>query len=70
MGKYIRQAQNKLQTPSLLEQKGSGREDESPSLLEKMLARRIHVDDISTLLMDIMILGVQAVIRDESRKWI
>ncbi|XP_032684777.1 probable cytochrome P450 12a5, mitochondrial isoform X2 [Odontomachus brunneus] len=66
IGKYIRRAQNKLQALSLPEQKRSAKEEEGAPLLEKMLIQRIHVDDISTLLMDMMILGVQAVVNCEA----
>lgn len=62
IGKYIRQAQNKLQASSLIKQEESVNEKKNLSLLEKMMIQRIHSDDIATLLMDMIILGVQAVI--------
>lgn len=61
IGKYIRQTQSKLQASSHLEEEKCAKEEESSPLLEKMMFQRIHSDDISTLLMDMMILGVQAV---------
>ncbi|XP_014477119.1 PREDICTED: probable cytochrome P450 49a1 [Dinoponera quadriceps] len=66
IGKYIRHTQNKLQALSQLEQERFAKEKEGSPFLEKMLAQRIHVDDISTLLMDMMILGVQAVVNCEA----
>lgn len=62
IGKYIRQAQNKLQASSLTKQEESINEKKNLSLLEKMIIQGIHSDDIATLLMDMIILGVQAVI--------
>lgn len=62
IGKYIRQAQNKLQTSPLAKQEKSTNEEKNLSVLEKMMIQRIHSDDIATLLMDMIILGVQAVI--------
>lgn len=62
IGKYIRQTQNKLQASSLIKQEESANEKKNLSLLEKMMIRGIHSDDIATLLMDMIILGVQAVI--------
>ncbi|XP_072767739.1 probable cytochrome P450 12a5, mitochondrial isoform X2 [Anoplolepis gracilipes] len=64
IGKYIRQAQNKLQVSS--KQEKSTNEEKNLSLLEKMMIQRIHSDDIATLLMDMIILGVQAVINCEA----
>lgn len=58
IGKYIRQTQDRLQTAK--QGKSTGEKENTP-LLEKMLLQRVHVDDISTLLMDMIILGVQAV---------
>jgi len=62
IGKYIRETQNKLQASSLSKQEKSTNEEKNLPLLEKMIIQRIHPNDISTLLMDMMILGVQAVI--------
>nr|ARN17952.1 cytochrome P450-29 [Cephus cinctus] len=62
IGKYIRQAQNKVRHRTLtpLDDKDTMAEKSSP-ILEKMLFNeRIHPDDISTLLMDMIVLGVQA----------
>ncbi|XP_026825706.1 probable cytochrome P450 12a5, mitochondrial [Ooceraea biroi] len=64
IGKYIRQTQNKLQTSS--QEERSVNEEKSSPLLEKMMLQRIHSDDISTLLMDMMILGVQAIVNCEA----
>ncbi|KAI4501604.1 hypothetical protein M0802_003481 [Mischocyttarus mexicanus] len=58
ISKYIRQAQNTFQTRSP--------EDTSP-ILEKLLSsQRLHPDDVSTLLMDMAILGVQAMTNCEA----
>lgn len=62
IGKYIRQTQNKLQISSLSKQEKSPNEEKNLPLLEKMMIQRIHPNDISILLMDMIILGVQAVI--------
>ncbi|XP_025270469.1 probable cytochrome P450 12a5, mitochondrial [Camponotus floridanus] len=66
IGKYIRQAQNKLQASSLTKQVESINEKKNLSLLEKMIIQSIHLNDIATLLMDMIILGVQAVINCEA----
>ncbi|XP_036145873.1 probable cytochrome P450 12a5, mitochondrial isoform X2 [Monomorium pharaonis] len=66
IGKYIHQTQNKLQTLSLSIQEESTNEERKLPLLEKMMIQRIHPDDISILLMDMIILGVQAVINCEA----
>ncbi|XP_018401084.1 PREDICTED: probable cytochrome P450 12a5, mitochondrial [Cyphomyrmex costatus] len=66
IGKYIRQTQNKMQTSSLSKQEESMNEERNLPLLEKMMIQRIHPNDISTLLMDMLILGVQAVINCEA----
>ncbi|KAL6423494.1 hypothetical protein ACFW04_010223 [Cataglyphis niger] len=66
IGKYIRQAQNKLQASPLEKQEKSTNEEKNLSVLEKMMIQRIHSDDIATLLMDMIILGVQAVINCEA----
>ncbi|KAG7197296.1 hypothetical protein KM043_018417 [Ampulex compressa] len=62
IGKYVRQAQSKLMTKPL-----STYEDacanEGPVVLRNLLVnQRIHPDDIATLLMDMIMLGVQATI--------
>lgn len=62
IGKYIRQTQNKLQASSLIKQEESMNDKKNLSLLEKMMIQSIHSDDIATLLMDMIILGVPAVI--------
>jgi len=64
IGKYIRQTQNKLQASSYLKNEEFAITEKNPPLLEKMMLQSIHSDDISTLLMDMMILGVQAVMRE------
>ncbi|XP_071571496.1 probable cytochrome P450 12a5, mitochondrial isoform X1 [Temnothorax nylanderi] len=66
IGKYIRQTQNKLQTSSLSKQEKFTSEERNLPLLEKMMIQRIHPNDISILLMDMIILGVQAVINCEA----
>ncbi|KAH0948968.1 hypothetical protein HN011_003439 [Eciton burchellii] len=66
IGKYIRQTQNKLQASSYLKNEEFAITEKNPPLLEKMMLQSIHSDDISTLLMDMMILGVQAVINCEA----
>ncbi|EFN81219.1 Probable cytochrome P450 49a1 [Harpegnathos saltator] len=66
IGKYIRRAQNRLQAVTVPEQKKPAEEEKGLPLLERMLTRRVHADDISTLLMDMMILGVQAVVNCEA----
>ncbi|CAL1680777.1 unnamed protein product [Lasius platythorax] len=66
IGKYIRQAQNKLQASSLSKQEKSPNAEKNFSLLEKMMIQGIHSDDIAILLMDMIILGVQAVINCEA----
>lgn len=66
IGKYIQQTQNKLQTSSMTKQEKSTNEERNLSLLEKMMIQRIHPNDISILLMDMIILGVQAVINCEA----
>lgn len=63
IGKYICQTQNKLQTSS--KQEKSTNEERNVPLLERMMLQRIHPNDISILLMDMIILGVQAVIRNK-----
>ncbi|XP_011643335.1 probable cytochrome P450 12a5, mitochondrial [Pogonomyrmex barbatus] len=64
IGKYIRQAQTKLQTSS--KQEKSTIEKRNLSLLEKMIIQHIDPNDISILLMDMIILGVQAIINCEA----
>lgn len=54
--------QSKLQTSSLTKQERSTNEERNFSLLEKMMIRGVHSEDIAILLMDMIILGVQAVI--------
>lgn len=56
IGKYIRQTQNKMAS-----QEKSMNDERNLSLIEKMMIQRIHPNDISILLMDMIILGVQAV---------
>lgn len=64
IGKYVRQAQGKLRIRKSHAEKSLMVEDSSP-VLEKLLVNEgIHPDDICTLLMDMIILGVQAVIID------
>ncbi|XP_029178636.1 probable cytochrome P450 12a5, mitochondrial [Nylanderia fulva] len=64
--KYIRQMQSKLQISSLSKQEKSMNEEKTLSLLEKMMIRGINSEDIAILLMDMIILGVQAVINCEA----
>ncbi|EZA50883.1 putative cytochrome P450 49a1 [Ooceraea biroi] len=61
---FLITTQNKLQTSS--QEERSVNEEKSSPLLEKMMLQRIHSDDISTLLMDMMILGVQAIVNCEA----
>ncbi|XP_043251706.1 probable cytochrome P450 12a5, mitochondrial [Colletes gigas] len=59
VGKYIRLAQSKLRNRSSVGQ--NSRVDEGSPVLEKfLLSDGIHPDDICTMLMDMIILGVQA----------
>ncbi|KAI4488966.1 hypothetical protein M0804_004464 [Polistes exclamans] len=58
LNKYIRQAQNTFRTRS---------SEDTPPILEKLLlSQRLHPDDVSTLLMDMAILGVQAMTNCEA----
>ncbi|KAG5308153.1 C12A5 protein, partial [Pseudoatta argentina] len=66
IGKYIRQTQTKLQTLSLSKEEEFMNKERNLPLLEKMIIQRIHPNDISILLMDMLILGVQAVINCEA----
>ncbi|XP_024945777.1 probable cytochrome P450 12a5, mitochondrial isoform X2 [Cephus cinctus] len=62
IGKYIRQAQNKVRHRTLtpLDDKDTMAEESSPILEKILFNERIHPDDITTLLMDMIVLGVQA----------
>ncbi|XP_011707041.1 PREDICTED: cytochrome P450 302a1, mitochondrial-like isoform X2 [Wasmannia auropunctata] len=66
IGKNICQTQNKLQASLLSKQEKSMDEEKNLPLLEKMMIQCIHPNDISILLMDMIILGVQAVINCEA----
>jgi len=66
IGQYIRQAQNKIQASSLSKQEKSTNEKKNLSLLEKMIIQSVYPNDISILLMDMMILDVQAVISKDT----
>lgn len=61
IGKCVRQAQTKLRTRASRGERCSVIDDSSPVLEKFLLNEGIHPDDISTLLMDMIILGVQAV---------
>ncbi|XP_044009297.1 cytochrome P450 CYP12A2-like isoform X2 [Aphidius gifuensis] len=63
IGKFIRQAQNKFQSRSATKfLEPSSETNEGFPILEKLLAdQQMHPDDLSTLLMDFILLGVQAV---------
>ncbi|XP_076396038.1 putative cytochrome P450 12a5, mitochondrial isoform X2 [Megachile rotundata] len=62
IAKHVRQAQNKLRTRAQ-----SGKTEEGAPILEKFLLNEgIHPDDVCTLLMDMMILGVQATVNSEA----
>lgn len=61
IGKYVRHAQNKLRNRSPVGGKHDRAEDGSPVLEKFLLDEGIHPDDVCTLLMDMIILGVQAV---------
>ncbi|XP_068975698.1 probable cytochrome P450 12a5, mitochondrial [Bombus flavifrons] len=66
IGKYVRQAQGKLRIRKSHAEKSLMAEDSSP-VLEKLLVNEgIHPDDICTLLMDMIILGVQATANSEA----
>lgn len=56
IAKYIRQVQRKLEFKSSNEMENS-----SPVLESLLINQQMNLDDISTLLMDLIILGVQAV---------
>ncbi|XP_076683489.1 putative cytochrome P450 12a5, mitochondrial isoform X2 [Andrena cerasifolii] len=60
IGKYVRQTQSNLRSRSSLMEKGGRAEDSSPVLEKLLLNEGVHPDDICTLLMDMIILGVQA----------
>ncbi|XP_076171890.1 putative cytochrome P450 12a5, mitochondrial [Ptiloglossa arizonensis] len=60
IGKYVRHAQNKLRNRSPVGGKHDRAEDGSPVLEKFLLDEGIHPDDVCTLLMDMIILGVQA----------
>ncbi|XP_053997434.1 probable cytochrome P450 12a5, mitochondrial [Hylaeus anthracinus] len=60
VGKYVRQAQSKLRSRSSAGGRNEGIEEGSPVLEKFLLNEGIHPDDVSTLLMDMIILGVQA----------
>ncbi|KAK2585165.1 hypothetical protein KPH14_008667 [Odynerus spinipes] len=62
IGKYIRQVQNMYRNRSPL----THTNESSPILEKLMLDPRIHPDDISTLLMDMALLGVQAMTNCEA----
>lgn len=62
IGKYIRQVQNTSRNRSALTYS-----EENSSILEKLLSsQRLHPADVSTLLMDMAILGVQAMTNCEA----
>ncbi|CAK9806584.1 Probable cytochrome P450 12a5, mitochondrial [Anthophora plagiata] len=64
IGRYARQAQSKLRARS---SRGDTMNDNSSPVLEKFLLNEsVHPDDICTLLLDMMILGVQATANSES----
>ncbi|KAK1123108.1 hypothetical protein K0M31_008741 [Melipona bicolor] len=66
IGKYVRQAQGKLRVRKSQGEKSLTTDDSSP-VLERFLANEgIHPDDICTLLMDMIILGVQATANSEA----
>ncbi|XP_012278927.1 probable cytochrome P450 12a5, mitochondrial isoform X2 [Orussus abietinus] len=60
LGKYIRQAQRKLRILASGVQEEKVEEEGSPILEKLILDLHVHPDDVSTLLMDMIILGVQA----------
>ncbi|XP_046624865.1 probable cytochrome P450 12a5, mitochondrial isoform X1 [Neodiprion virginianus] len=72
IGKYIRQAQNKLRnrSASTYQEKNSTAdnvEDNGSPILDKLiLDQEMQPDDISTLIMDMIILGVQATTNSEA----
>lgn len=59
IGKHIRQAQNRVNGRTSADRLDA--EEISPILEKLLMDQRMHSDDISTLLMDMIILGVQAV---------
>ncbi|XP_066601445.1 probable cytochrome P450 12a5, mitochondrial [Prorops nasuta] len=64
IGKYIRQIHNKYQNTTLqmYEKSHDTAEEEEASLLEKLLVdEHMEVDDVATIMMDMIVLGVQAV---------
>nr|XP_034192784.1 probable cytochrome P450 12a5, mitochondrial isoform X1 [Osmia lignaria] len=61
IGKYVRHAQNKLRSRSPQDVEGG-----SPVLEKFLLNEGIRPDDLCTLLMDMMILGVQATVNSEA----
>ncbi|XP_017890644.1 probable cytochrome P450 12a5, mitochondrial [Ceratina calcarata] len=64
IAKYVRQAQSKLRTRA--GDKSAEVENSSPILEKFLLNEGIHPDDICTLLMDMIILGVQAAANSEA----
>ncbi|XP_033339232.2 putative cytochrome P450 12a5, mitochondrial [Megalopta genalis] len=60
IGKHVRQAQSKLRSRPFLGNRTESVEEESPVLEKLLLADGVHSDDICTVLMDMIILGVQA----------
>ncbi|KAK9299031.1 hypothetical protein QLX08_007860 [Tetragonisca angustula] len=66
IGKYVRQAQGKLRVRKSQGEKSLTSDDSSPVLERFLVNEGIHPDDICTLLMDMIILGVQATANSEA----
>ncbi|XP_028523167.1 probable cytochrome P450 12a5, mitochondrial isoform X2 [Apis cerana] len=65
IGKYVRQAQCKLRIRKSHSEESSMTE-RSPVLEKLLLNEGIHPDDICTMLMDMIILGIQATVNSEA----
>ncbi|XP_043789878.1 probable cytochrome P450 12a5, mitochondrial isoform X2 [Apis laboriosa] len=65
IGKYVRQAQCKLRVRKSHSEESS-MNDRSPVLEKLLLNEGIHPDDICTMLMDMIILGIQATVNSEA----
>ncbi|XP_076656790.1 putative cytochrome P450 12a5, mitochondrial [Halictus rubicundus] len=66
IGKYVRQAQSKLRSRSLAGDKTKETEEDLPVLEKLLLTDGVHSDDICTILLDMIILGVQAMANCEA----
>ncbi|XP_043519028.1 probable cytochrome P450 12a5, mitochondrial [Frieseomelitta varia] len=66
IGKYVRQAQGKVRVRKSQGEKSLTTDDSSPVLERFLVNEGIHPDDVCTLLMDMIMLGVQATANSEA----